>query len=251
LVRVSDPMLFDRRAESYERARPPYPDELYARLAELGVLRADVSVLEIGAGSGQATELFVRAGAAVTAVEPGPALAARLAERLPVVRVVRSTFEEAVLPEAAFDSVISATAFHWLDLEVALPAIRNALAPNGILALWWNVFGDPAVSTPFRDTVAAVTARRDSPETGPPGPLATESWTASLTRKHLFAVTHTEQFRWSVDLTADRVRDLFGTFSGWSDDDVAEVASAAAALGGTVTEHYVTALFVCRPTTTG
>jgi hypothetical protein len=32
---------------------------------------------------------------------------------------------------------------------------------------------------------------------------------------------------------------------------VAEVAAAAAPLGGTVTEHYVTALFVCRPTTTG
>jgi hypothetical protein len=42
-----------------------------------------------------------------------------------------------------------------------------------------------------------------------------------------------------------------GPWTGWSDDEVAEVAAAAAALGGTVTEHYVTALLICRPTRTG
>jgi hypothetical protein len=52
--------------------------------------------------------------------------------------------------------------------------------------------------------------------------------------------------RWRVDMSADEVRDLFSTFTGWSDDDVEAAGRAVDDLGGRVTEHYVTVLYLCR-----
>lgn len=243
---MGDPMHFDRQADAYDRARPPYPDALYDALRRAGVLRGGARVLDVGAGSGQATETFARAGASVTAIEPGPALAARLSERLPDVRIIPGTLEEADLPVAAYDAAICATAFHWLDPDLALPRLHAALAPGGLLAVWWNVFGDPAVRTPFRDVVARVTARRPSGPPRPPGPLQVEAWLGNLSGGGLFVPEVTEVFRWSVDLATAQIRDLFGTFTDWTDDEVVEVTTAADDLGGVVTEHYATALYVLR-----
>jgi hypothetical protein len=47
-------MFFDRLAGTYDQARPPYPDALFEHLNRLGCF-AVARVLEIGAGSGQAT----------------------------------------------------------------------------------------------------------------------------------------------------------------------------------------------------
>jgi SAM-dependent methyltransferase len=245
---VSDPTLFDRRAEIYARARPPYPAAMYARLRSLDVLRAEARVLELGAGTGQATEAFVAAGAIVTAVEPGPTLANRLVERFPSITVVAETAEAVALDGDAYDVVISATAFHWLDLDIVLPAIHRALVPSGTLAVWWTVFGDPDVDTPFRRRVTAIVDQRQAPNVRSHGPLDTESWLGSLTAGGHFTAAHTEQIRWQIDLNALQIRDLFSTFSGWSEQEVGAVRHAVVDLGGTVTEHYVTALYVLHAT---
>jgi SAM-dependent methyltransferase len=243
-----DPSLFDRVADSYDRARPPYPPELYAALRELSVLGPGLRVLEVGAGSGQATPAFVDAGAEVTAVEPGEHLARRLRERLPQVRVINGPLEEAVLPESAYDVAVSATALHWVDLAVGLPLLHRALVPGGLLAAWWNVFGDPSVRTPFREVVDEVTARRTPRPPHRPSPVDTGSWSEELSADGWFLPVQTRTWSWQVDLDASQVHDLFSTFSDWTDDEVDEVTSAAERLGG-VTEHYRTVLYVLQATT--
>lgn len=50
---------------------------MYDHLRQLGVLRSGARVLEVGAGTGQATGEFVAAGGRVVALEPGPAMASR------------------------------------------------------------------------------------------------------------------------------------------------------------------------------
>ncbi len=119
-------MHFDKRAEVYERFRPPYPDALWRRLGELGVLRDGVRVLELGAGTGEATGRLVESGATVTAVEPGKALAERLHRRVPEARILIATAEDAVVPDSAFDVVVVATAVHWLDLDFVVPRLHRA-----------------------------------------------------------------------------------------------------------------------------
>lgn len=84
-------------------------------------------------------------GAAVTAVEPGAALARRLVELTVgrTIEIVVSKFEGAALAENHFDLATSATAFHWVDTAIGLQRCADALCDGGWLALWWTVWGDP------------------------------------------------------------------------------------------------------------
>lgn len=245
---MRDPRHFDARADTYDRGRPPYPDTVWARLALLGLLRPGVRVLELGAGTGQATAPLLRAGASVVAVEPGPRLAGHLRRRCPEAVVHVATAESVPLPDAAFDLAVAATSVHWLDLDVMLPRLHRALVAGGHFAVWRTAFGDPeAAVSAFRDRVAAITARRQGEDRRPgPGELETGLWAERLSRGGLFAPTHGEEMRWSVELDAGQVHDLFTTFSDWSAAEVDEAAAAVADLGGRVVEHYVTPLIVLR-----
>jgi SAM-dependent methyltransferase len=241
-----DPGHFNAHAAVYDRGRPPYPQALWDRLQELEVLGHCTRVVDLGAGSGQATGPMLRAGATVTAVEPGPALAAFLIERWPEITVHTQTAEEVTLPTGAFDLAVVATAVHWFELGVVLPKLHRALVPGGHLGVWRTVFGDPAAPvTPFRERVRQITARRTDPLPRPgPGELDTDSWAALLTSTGHFAVTRTEEFAWEAVLTTEQVRDLFTTFSNWTASEVEDAARAAEDLGGKVLEHYLTPLIL-------
>lgn len=247
---MADPTHFDGMAELYDRARPPYPDALWATLGALGVLGQGTRVLELGAGSGLATAPMAAVGAAVTAVEPGPALAGLLRRRVPEATVVEGTAETVPLADAAFDLAVVATAVHWFDLDVVLPRLHRALVPGGHLAVWRHVFGDPAVPlTPFRArTDAIVRARGDVPPRPGPTEVDTAGWVERLTAGGYFAPRAVDEFRWSVEVDAEQVRDLFTTFSDWTADEADAAARAVQDLGGRVTEHYVTPLLVLRRT---
>ena len=67
---------FDVVADLYHRIRPGYPAGLFEDLAIETGLHAGAMVVEIGAGTGQATRRLLERGWSVTALEPGPALAA-------------------------------------------------------------------------------------------------------------------------------------------------------------------------------
>lgn len=162
--------------------------------------------------------------------------------------MVNERFKDAQLPRASFDAAICATALHWLDLEAALPKLNDVLTRNGRVAAWWTVFGDPKTKTPFRDKVAVITARRPPSSRTHPEAIETGYWIRLLTTGGYLTSVQTEQFRWSIELTAGQIHDLFSTFTGWSDHEVDEASSFVGALGGVVTEHYVTALYVCQPT---
>ena len=68
---------FDTAAELYALARPGYPLGLFDDLAATTDLQgATARVLEVGAGTGQATRGLVARGWSVVALEPGRELAA-------------------------------------------------------------------------------------------------------------------------------------------------------------------------------
>ncbi|GIH25897.1 methyltransferase type 11 [Acrocarpospora phusangensis] len=121
---------FDTDPGRYDRARPGYPPELFDRLP-------DGRVLEIGCGTGQATEPLAARGHPVVAVELGAGLAAftrRKLARFPAVEVVTADFETWPLPEEPFDLVLAATSFHWLDPATRVARAARALRPGGVLA---------------------------------------------------------------------------------------------------------------------
>jgi SAM-dependent methyltransferase len=129
---------FDDIAEIYDRVRPGYPAEIITDLAALAGVREGARVLEIGCGTGQLTLPLLRAGATVTAVELGRRLAkiaaAKFAGYGRAAKVVVADFDEWAGPRGAFDVVVSATAFHWLDPDTRLARIAELLRPGGALA---------------------------------------------------------------------------------------------------------------------
>jgi SAM-dependent methyltransferase len=210
---------FDGVATSYADARPPYPERVYEILRTRCHLGPGQRVLDIGAGSGQATQRLVDAGAEVVAVEPSQALADELRARLslaPSLEVVVGPFEDVDLPSGAFDLVTAATSFHWLDADRAVPMIARVLRPGGWLALWWNVFGDPELPDPFHDaTLHVLEGLAPSPSAGVKGvPFALDvgARVSDLTSRGFEDVKY-EPMRWTLRLNAPGTRRLYETYS--------------------------------------
>jgi SAM-dependent methyltransferase len=122
---------FNEDAELYDRYRPGYPAELFQDLDP------GPRVLEIGCGTGQATLPVARLGCSVTAVELGSDLAAVARRNVAGldVEIVVSAFEDWPLPERKFDTVLSATSFHWIDPEVRMDKTADALELGGMLGV--------------------------------------------------------------------------------------------------------------------
>lgn len=206
---------FDRDPTTYSIARPPYPTEVYDILARECCLGPGCRVLEIGAGTGQATAELLARGADVVAVEPGPALAGVLADRLggPKLQIIGADFEDATIPPGPYDLVVAATAFHWIDTAAVLPKIAPLLRPGGTLAVWWTVFGDPDRPTEFRAALDRVYERLlpDQRRETLPGPLRVGSWTDELQRGGWFGPVAVDVIRWTHQLTAAGARGLWST----------------------------------------
>ena len=157
---------------AYASVRPAYPDEAVAALLASARLRGGVTgdiepaagdpadspsvedtsivpapavpassaplrVADIGAGTGKMSELLARAGAVVDAVEPSDAMRAQ-ASSIPGVTWHGGVAEDTGLPDGAFDIVVFAQSWHWVDSELAGREAARILAPGGTLGIVWN-----------------------------------------------------------------------------------------------------------------
>jgi ubiquinone/menaquinone biosynthesis C-methylase UbiE len=121
-------------ADAYERGRPTYPAEAVTWL--LG--EQPLTVLELGAGTGKLTRVLTTLGHDVHATDPDEAMLAVLEEQLPGTRTAVASAEDIPLADGSVDAVIAAQAFHWFDLDRALPEIARVLRPQGQVCLLWN-----------------------------------------------------------------------------------------------------------------
>ena len=69
-------LLFNEDELNYDKYRPAYPKEVYDEIFSYALLHENSQLLEIGVGTGQATEPFLKAGCKVTAAEIGDKLSA-------------------------------------------------------------------------------------------------------------------------------------------------------------------------------
>jgi ubiquinone/menaquinone biosynthesis C-methylase UbiE len=130
-------VLFDEVAELYDTSRRGYPRELVEFMVTTAWLGEGDRVLEVGCGTGQLTEELARHGCDVTAIDIGPSMVAISRRRLgrAPVRFAVVSFEDFEADDGAFDLVVSATAFHWVDPEVKFDKTARLLRPGGWLAL--------------------------------------------------------------------------------------------------------------------
>jgi len=127
---------FGSVAATYERARPLYAADALAWVAERLPLHGDV--LDLGAGTGKLTRQLLEVAATVRAVEPDDAMRAVLERVVPSATVLAGSAEAIPLPEGSVDVVTAGQAFHWFDLDRALPEMQRVLRPGGGIALLWN-----------------------------------------------------------------------------------------------------------------
>lgn len=249
---------FDGVASLYQSARPGYPDALFADVAD-GIPRGSAA-LEIGSGSGKATEGFARLGFDITAVEPGGELIRVAKEQLAGfgnVRFVQSTFEDWPLEEEAFRLVFAAQSLHWVPQNVMIAKPAAALAPGGRFAVFGNV--PKPLPSPLRDELAAIHDRHGVPEPAtlaeawylPSGPLA-----FLFAQSGLFEPVVHKVYPWSRSYTGEAYAALLGTISRYLILDPAvrnalltDIANEIDAQGGTLERAYETHLFMATKRT--
>ena len=137
-------LMFNMEMENYDRFRPRYVPEMFRDV--MAYAGQPGRALEIGIGTGQATQPFLDADWNVTAVELGEGLAQFCEAKFgayPKFGVMHCAFEDAPLGEGAFDLVYSATAFHWIAPEAGLPKVLQILRPGGAFA-WITNYPAPS-----------------------------------------------------------------------------------------------------------
>jgi SAM-dependent methyltransferase len=124
----------DEIAELYDRMRPGYPKAIFQKLQRAANLGSNSRILEVGAGTGQATRDLIKISPHVSCIEPGGRLLKVAKSNLPSVNFIKSTFEDFVDTEL-FDCIFSATAWHWIDPKVGNRHAYELLSSNGHLAI--------------------------------------------------------------------------------------------------------------------
>jgi ubiquinone/menaquinone biosynthesis C-methylase UbiE len=137
-------------AEEYDRARPDYPAELVDAACSAGALARGSHVVEVGCGTGKLAVALAERGLRVEAVDPGAELVEIAKQRVgsASVRFHVTRFEDAALPDASFEAVFSAAAFHWVDPAIGWSKVARLLKPSGVLALLGHTGGPNLLRLP-------------------------------------------------------------------------------------------------------
>jgi trans-aconitate methyltransferase len=206
--------VFDAVADLYGAARPSYPQALFADVIGEAALSAGDRVLEVGCGPGNATQGFANKGFRITALDPGAQLVRVARERVASADVtyVVTTFEDWPLPADAFSLVFAAQAWHWIDPEIGFAKASAALAPSGVLAVFFNDTLD--VAEPLLSELLEVYRRLAPGVLHKPGSAGAENPLPHLFQQFAdFGPVVQKSYAWSASYSAIGFADLQRTVS--------------------------------------
>ena len=250
---------FDLSAELYDEVRPGYPDQLFDDLLQLSATPGGGRILEIGCGTGQATLPLARRGYRILCLEPGVNLAAvarRNLHAFPRVEVIVSSLEEWEVEPEAFDLVMAATSFNWVDSNVRYRKTAEALRPSGCAAVFWHAHVYLPGQDRFFEAVQDVYARYMPDKVGLP--LDLNELPTTIDEGFLdpgsFEEVAVRHYPWSETYTTDRYIKVLKTFSNHialPEDTRTRLLRDVAALidqefDGRIVKNLVTVLQVAR-----
>jgi ubiquinone/menaquinone biosynthesis C-methylase UbiE len=141
---------FSSRVENYIKYRPGYPQAVVDLLNARCGLTSASAIADVGSGTGILTELLLRSGNKVFAVEPNRDMreaAERLLRQYPNFISVDGTAEATNLKDASVNLIVAGQAFHWFERSKTRREFLRVLKPGGWVALIWNDRNTTA--TPF------------------------------------------------------------------------------------------------------
>lgn len=133
---------FDAIPEQFDKYRPRYCQELFADLIAYAGLEPGKTVLELGPGTGQATEPILNAGCEYHAIELGEHLVEVMRRKygnLPNFHITVDDFITHDFGALTFDCIYSAATIQWIPEEVAFGKTFGLLKPGGTLSMFRTV----------------------------------------------------------------------------------------------------------------
>jgi ubiquinone/menaquinone biosynthesis C-methylase UbiE len=130
--------VFDSIPEEFDKWRTNYCDELFADVIEYAKLDSSKTALEIGPGTGQATEPILKSGCSYLAIELGKHLAEYTKNKFSSYdnfQIVNADFETYDFGQPKFDLVYSAATIQWIPEEIGFPKVYDILKSNGTFAM--------------------------------------------------------------------------------------------------------------------
>lgn len=131
--------VFDGIPEQFDEWRPRYCEELFTDLIEYAKIGPGTTVLEIGPGTGQATEPILKTGCSYLAIELGENFADYMKNRFSSYKnfnIVNADFETYDFENVKFDLVYSAAAFQWIPEKIGYPKAFDLIKNNGTFAMF-------------------------------------------------------------------------------------------------------------------
>ena len=130
--------IFDTIPEQFDRYRTRYSAELFADLIAYANVTAESSVLELGPGTGQATDPILQTGCDYHAIELGEHLYAAMRQKygaFPNFSIVNDDFITHDFGNERFDMIYSAATIQWIPEQIAFSKTFELLKPGGVLAM--------------------------------------------------------------------------------------------------------------------
>ncbi len=127
-------------ADTYEKLRPGYVDELYQAIFEYKQINNLSRVVEIGIGGGQATLPVLKMGCDLLAVDYGENFCKICREKFkdyPNFSAISGKFEDIDLG-GEYDLIYSASAFHWIPEEIGYKKGYDMLKDGGVFVRFAN-----------------------------------------------------------------------------------------------------------------
>ena len=132
-------LIFDTIPEAFDRHRTRYCPELFASLLERSRTTAQSSVLELGPGTGQATEPLLDTGCDYSCIELGDNFAGVLERkygRRANFRLIHDDFITHDFGGRKYDLIYSAATIQWIPEAAAFGKTFALLKPGGMLAMF-------------------------------------------------------------------------------------------------------------------
>ncbi len=206
---------FDETAEVYDRIRPAYPTEIFEGILSYQPLNAGSRVLEIGMGTGLATEPFLQIGCGLVGVEPGENLAQialRKYHSYSNLTVCMQRLQEYECPDESFDLIYAATSFHWLPEEYGYKRVFSLLKKGGAFARFrYHALSDksrPELTDEIQALYRECMQREKPAEFGEDDAKAI----SEIALKYGFVKTEYRLFHTVKDFTADEYMALLKTY---------------------------------------
>lgn len=114
--------IFDTIPEQFDKYRPRYSHELFMYLTKFARIDSRSKVLELGPGTGQATEPILDTGCEYDAIELGEHLYAKMRQKFdsrPNFHIVNDDFITHDFGDKKYDCIYSAATIQWIPEETA------------------------------------------------------------------------------------------------------------------------------------